>query len=56
MNDYTYEAMETPMGEQQIKRTDGSGLETWIPVDPGNADYAAYLASLEAQTPAPKAK
>ena len=31
-----------------IKRTDIDGQVWWIPTDPANSDYQAYLASLEA--------
>ena len=27
-----------------ILRTDENGIETWIPTDPANSDYQAYLA------------
>jgi hypothetical protein len=30
-----------------IVRTNEDGSESWIPTDPGNADYAVYLESLE---------
>ena len=43
----TYEIIETPMGEQQIKRINEDGSESFIPTDPANADYVAYLKSLE---------
>lgn len=46
MNEFTYEAITTDFGGQVIKRTDADGNEAWIPVDPANADYAAYLESL----------
>ena len=40
----TYEIVEgnetTP---QRIKATLESGVELWIPCDPGNSDYQAYL-------------
>ena len=44
-----YELIETPMGEQQVKRTNEDGSESFIPIEPANADYQAYLASLEAE-------
>jgi hypothetical protein len=31
-----------------ILKIDENGLETYIPKDPANSDYQAYLASLEA--------
>lgn len=46
---YTYEVV-----ENMIKRTDADGNEAWIPTDPANSDYAAYLASLEPVKPAKK--
>ena len=45
--EYTYEIIETFSG-QVIKRTDTEGNEVWIPLDPANSDYQAYLAQLEA--------
>jgi hypothetical protein len=30
-----------------ICRTNEDGTETWIPTDPANSDYQAYLASQE---------
>jgi hypothetical protein len=44
----TYEIIEgnetTP---QRIKATLENGVELWIPCDPTNSDYQAYLKSLE---------
>jgi hypothetical protein len=31
-------------GNEMIKATQDSGPELWIPQDPGNKDYQAYLA------------
>lgn len=41
---YTYEEVtfEIP-NSKMIKRTDENGLIVWIPLDPANADYQAYL-------------
>lgn len=50
-NTFTYELITTIAGEV-VKRTHADGNEAWIPTDPANSDYAAYLESLEA----PKAK
>lgn len=47
MNEYTYEVITMPLGIVIIKRTDADGIESWIPTDPANSDYQAYLASLE---------
>jgi hypothetical protein len=33
---------------QCIERDNGDGSFTYIPLDPANSDYQAYLASLEA--------
>ena len=45
----TYEAVVSPSGADQIKRDNGDGTISWIPCDPANSDYAAYLKTLEAQ-------
>jgi hypothetical protein len=47
MNEFIYEQVKSLSGEIVIKRTDANGNEAWIPCDPANSDYAAYLASLE---------
>lgn len=39
MEKYTYEVIETPLGETIILRSDGAS----IPTDPANSDYQAYL-------------
>ena len=39
----TYETITTDLGTEIIKRTDESGAVAWIPIDPGNSDYQAYL-------------
>ena len=36
-----------PYNEEQIKRTDEDGAVWFIPTDPANSDYQAYLVSLE---------
>ena len=41
----TYEVIESPFGKM-LKRTDEGGLVWWIPIDPANSDYQAYLATL----------
>jgi hypothetical protein len=47
MNEYTYEVIVNEFALNIIKRTDSVGNEAFIPADPGNSDYQAYLASLE---------
>jgi hypothetical protein len=39
MTEYTYEVIETSLGETIILRSDGA----CIPADPANADYQTYL-------------
>jgi hypothetical protein len=50
-NKYTYREIEHESGYKVVKRTDSDGNEAWIPIDPGNSDYAEYLASLEGKEP-----
>jgi len=40
---FTYEEMTNDFGAKVIKRIQADGLETWIPTDPANSDYQAYL-------------
>ena len=47
MNTYTYELIVNELGEV-VKRTDENGIVSWIPTDPSNSDYQAYLESLSA--------
>jgi hypothetical protein len=42
-----YEEVINDLGQVTIKRTDADGKIWWIPTDPANSDYAAYLKSLE---------
>jgi hypothetical protein len=51
MNEYIYEVVAAPYegATEIIKRTDSDGNEAWIPTDPANSDFQAYLASLEAE-------
>ena len=42
-----YEIIKTDLGGDIIKRTNDDGQVWWIPTDPANSDYQAYLASLE---------
>jgi hypothetical protein len=41
-----YEIIENEFGIT-IKATDKSGKEFWIPANPANSDYQAYLTQLE---------
>ena len=38
-----YEEITTELGNVVIKRTDADGSVWWIPTDPCNSDYQAYL-------------
>ena len=40
-----YEVVISDLGYKSIKRTDADGTIWWIPTDPANSDYQAYLAS-----------
>ena len=40
-----YEDIKLENGKTFIKRTDVDGAESWIPTDPANSDYQAYLAA-----------
>ena len=44
---YTYEKVTNDFGVELIKRTDENGLVAWIPLDPANSDYQAYLNPVE---------
>jgi hypothetical protein len=45
----TYEVIPvSDVSPEIIKRTDEDGQVWFIPTDPANSDYQAYLASLEA--------
>jgi hypothetical protein len=39
----TYEAITSASGQDLIKRDNGDGTISWIPTDPANSDYQAYL-------------
>jgi hypothetical protein len=43
---FTYEVI-TAFNSEIIKRTDSEGSEVWIPLDPANSDYQAYLNQLD---------
>ena len=45
---YTYTELTLPLGNKIIQRTDENNNLAFIPIDPANADYQAYLVSLEA--------
>jgi len=51
MNNSTYEKLSTDTGEI-IQRTDVDGKVWYIPTDPANSDYQAYLATLAANSAA----
>jgi len=50
MNEFIYEVITSAIGEKVVKRTDAEGNEAWIPVDPTNSDYVAYLESVNDDT------
>jgi hypothetical protein len=55
MNEFTYElipADEATLTQASVKRTDANGVVTFIPVNPANSDYVAYLESLNDDTEA----
>jgi hypothetical protein len=41
-----YEVITNELGSITIKYTNNEGEVFWIPTDPANSDYQAYLASL----------
>jgi hypothetical protein len=42
-----YEEVENELGNKFILRHNENGSQSWIPLDPDNSDYQAYLKSLE---------
>jgi hypothetical protein len=44
---YTYTENTDEFGTKSITRIDENGVEAWIPCDPANSDYQAYLKSLK---------
>jgi hypothetical protein len=51
---YTYEEITDPiLNTKVIKATDEDGKEFWIPTDPSNSDYQAYLNPVEHLTEIP---
>ena len=38
------------VGNEIIVRSNDDGTETWIPTDPANSDYQAYLATLASES------
>jgi hypothetical protein len=45
--EYTYTENTNNLGIKSINRIDENGVEAWIPCDPANLDYQAYLQSLK---------
>ena len=41
-----YEIVKNAFFSDMIKKTDEDGKESWIPTDPANQDYQAYLEHL----------
>jgi hypothetical protein len=46
----TYEIVKNSLDQDIIKRTNEDGSVSWIPTDPANSDYQAYLATLAANS------
>jgi hypothetical protein len=42
----TYSVIKNLTNNDIIKRLNEDGTESWIPTDPGNSDYQAYLEQL----------
>ena len=42
-----YEEVPTENGQTQIKKTDPTGVVSWIPTTPANTDYQDYLKTLK---------
>jgi hypothetical protein len=47
MTNSTYTKVTNILGSSIIHKIDESGSEFWIPLDPANSDYQAYLKSLD---------
>jgi hypothetical protein len=52
----TYETITNALGTDLIKRTDADGKESYIPIDPSNSDYQAYLNKDEVKADEAKTK
>jgi hypothetical protein len=46
----TYEKQTNAFNQEIIVRTDEAGVVAFIPTDPANSDYQAYLATLAANS------
>lgn len=46
---FIYEEITSENNEKMLKRTDENGSVSWIPTDPANSDYQAYLKRDEPQ-------
>jgi hypothetical protein len=42
-----YKTETNALGIEYVVRTNDDGSVSWIPMDPANSDYQAYLKSLE---------
>ena len=51
-----YEIVKNSLDQDIIKRTNEDGSVSWIPTDPANSDYQAYLATLAANSATPQAQ
>jgi len=52
---YTYIELTLPLGNKIIQRTDENNNLAFIPTDPANSDYQAYLATLVSNSSTPQA-
>jgi hypothetical protein len=49
----TYEILTDEFGKETIKRDNQDGSISWIPTDPANSDYRAYLNKDKAEQSTP---
>jgi len=55
MKNSTYQTIQGLNSDTVIQRTDADGKVWFIPADPANSDYQAYLATLAANSATPQA-
>jgi hypothetical protein len=52
---YEIQTIETSIGNQEFLVKNDNEVISFIPIDPANSDYQAYLATLAANSGAPQA-